>query len=495
MPVSKSLALGVFIRPEAHFLPSTFAFISRLVDELVIVVADRSAHTTPQRLPQGFRLIELEWRDDFAFARNQLIESVQSDWLLVVEHNELVPPETLAKIRTLTEQAGAAQDIHCLRIEVVDGAENVVETAYEPRLWHRDVTPHFRGRIFEQIQANDGQTYVFHDDIRFRQEFEARSEAEEIRIQERNRRLLELQYEETPEDCHTRFCIGLTLMVEGELESSLAMLSDVIRDVGDCDCARSAQVFSIECLRKLGRAREAVEQGLEWAKLSPEYGELWFSIGRAALESDQRIRAQAAFGRAQSIMMVATPGLYRDPTIADYKAMLGQAQAYASLRDVEAAEDILGKVRSNLPDSRQEEVDSDFIEIWLQLNKPKKAFELVEYWIERSPIWSSTSLLKIVEYCFTAQGPAQAYLMYQGAIVAHEILLTYLHVVTVGAALCEMVDDHQSYFHHLQLCVDLGSQQRLHYRELAKLYVERGDLERAKTIAELELKLSENGEG
>ena len=33
--------------------------------------------------------------------------------------------------------------------------------------------------------------------------------------------------------------------------------------------------------------------------------------------------------------------------------MLGQAQAYASLRDVEAAEDILGKVRSNLPDSRQ----------------------------------------------------------------------------------------------------------------------------------------------
>ena len=151
-----------------------------------------------------------------------------------------------------------------------------------------DVTPHFRGRIFEQIQANDGQTYVFHDDIRFRQEFEARSEAEEIRIQERNRRLLELQYEETLEDCHTRFCIGLTLMVEGELESSLAMLSDVIRDVGDCDCARSAQVFSIECLRKLGRAREAVEQGLEWAKLSPEYGELWFSIGRAALESDQK---------------------------------------------------------------------------------------------------------------------------------------------------------------------------------------------------------------
>ena len=136
MPVSKSLALGVFIRPEAHFLPSTFAFISRLVDELVIVVADRSAHTTPQRLPRGCRLIELEWRDDFAFARNQLIESVQSDWLLVVEHNELVPPETLAKIRTLTEQAGAAQDIHCLRIEVVDGAENVVETAYEPRLWH-----------------------------------------------------------------------------------------------------------------------------------------------------------------------------------------------------------------------------------------------------------------------------------------------------------------------------------------------------------------------
>ena len=135
-------------------------------------------------------------------------------------------------------------------------------------------------------------------------------------------------------------------------------------------------------------------------------------------------------------------------------------------------------------------MDSDFIEIWLQLNKPKKAFELVEYWIERSPIWSSTSLLKIVEYCFTAQGPAQAYLMYQGAIVAHEILLTYLHVVTVGAALCEMVDDHQSYFHHLQLCVDLGESTASALPRVGKAVRGTGDLERAKTIAELELKLS-----
>ena len=194
-------------------------------------------------------------------------------------------------------------------------------------------------------------------------------------------------------------------------------------------------------------------------------------------------------------MSVATPGLYRDPTIADYKAMLGQAQAYASLREVDAAENILRKVRSKLPEGRQEEVDSEFIEIWLQLNKPNKAFELVEYWMEHSPVWASTSLLQIVEYCFNAQGPAQAYLMYQGAIVAHEILLTYLHVVTVGAALCEMVDDHQSYFNHLRLCVDLGSQQRGHYRELAKLYVERGELEQAKRVSELEQKLSENGEG
>ena len=165
-------------------------------------------------------------------------------------------------IRALTKQPGAAQDIHCLRIEVVDGAGEVVETAYEPRLWHRDITPHFRGRIFEQIQANDGQTYVFHDDIKFRQEFEYRAEAEEIQIQTRNRRLLELQYEETPEDCHTRFCIGLTLMVEGELESSLAMLSDVIRDVGDCDCARVLKCSALSVCESLGVHEKQLNKAL-----------------------------------------------------------------------------------------------------------------------------------------------------------------------------------------------------------------------------------------
>ena len=51
MAASESLALGVFIRPEAQFFPSTLAFISRLVDELVVVVADRSTNTHPKDCP------------------------------------------------------------------------------------------------------------------------------------------------------------------------------------------------------------------------------------------------------------------------------------------------------------------------------------------------------------------------------------------------------------------------------------------------------------
>jgi hypothetical protein len=162
----------------------------------------------------------------------------------------------------------------------------------------------------------------------------------------------------------------------------------------------------------------------------------------------------------------------------------------ASLRRADQAESLLADVRNRVPEGELADLDRDFIDIWLQLNQPKRAFTVVEAWIEKSPEWASTALLGIVEYCFNAQGPTQAYLMYQGSIAAYESLLQFLPVVMVGAALSDMVDDHESYLNHLQLCVQLGSTEREHYRTLIRLLVERGELDRASQITALEAKLA-----
>ena len=177
-----------------------------------------------------------------------------------------------------------------------DGA--LIETTYEPRLWSANAMATFSGRIYERLETQSGQSFKYHDDIVIKQDFVQLTDQKNEEIERRNIELLEMQYLEMPDDCHTRYCVGLTYMMRGEFELGLDVFTKLIAEVKDCDCARSAKVFSVECLRKLGRSKEAFDKGLAWAQSCQDYGELWFYIGRAALESDQRIKAHAAFVKA-----------------------------------------------------------------------------------------------------------------------------------------------------------------------------------------------------
>ncbi|MBV70099.1 MAG: hypothetical protein CMH52_02030 [Myxococcales bacterium] len=489
MVMDTTLTLCVFVRPEGHFELSTLAFVSRLVDEVIIAFADgRNAPDSP-RLSANMRLLNLTWEDDFSKARNRLLAEVKSDSLFLLEYNERLQPDQLKTIRRLAQDPSLTSEIHCFRIDVVSADGSVLESTYEPRLWHTETQAQFSGRIYERLETSSQPRFKYHDDPIIKQDFEHRTDEQEQVIGQRNIDLLEMQYIDTPADCHTRYCIGLTYMMRGEFELGLEFFSQLINEFKDSDFSRSAMVFSVECLRKLGRPQDAFEKGLDWVQSCPDYGELWFFIGRAALESNQRIKAHAAFKKAGQIPQICTPDLYRDPAVHDYRADIGCVQALASLRRADEAESLLADVRTRVPEGDLADLDHDFIDIWLQLNQPKRAFNVVEAWIEKSPEWASTALLGIVEYCFNSQGPTQAYLMYQGSIAAYESLLQFLPVVIVGAALSDMVDDHDSHFNHLQLCVQLGSTEREHYRTLIRLLVERGELDRASEITELEAKL------
>ena len=483
--MAAGVSLCTLVRPELAFRGEGLQFLAAKVSEVVIV--DTQPFSGASRLVErlGARHVKHHWQDSFALARNAGLAAIESGPVLILDGNERVETDGFREIERLVSSGLEPGVVHCFRVDVLDQAGEIIESTYEPRLWEVSPEISYEGRVYERLQVPENTIYSFHDHIRVVQLDEVDDPAERAAIGQRNIDLLETQAAEQPDDLHTHYCVGLQTMLLGEYDEAYDIFTRVRAEEGNSDRGKSALVFAVECLRQLDRPAEAFKLGLEGVRDAEDYGELWFFLGRAALEADMRIKADAAFKYAVRIPEKASPSLFRDPTIAEWRAHLGQAQALASLRDVKAAEAVLLNLRDVMPIGKAAEVDVDFIRIWLQLDQPSLSWATLEPWLDKMPAWCAISFVEILEYFWHAKGPHSTYRFFQECLVAHNAFIKQLSVASVGAALAELNQDDESHFELLRLCIDLGSEDPLHYSSLARILVERGELEYAKEVADL----------
>lgn len=96
-----SVALAMLVRePPLDRLAALVAFMQPVVTEVVIVDTGSPAETVAtMRSWDDTRVIEREWRDDFAWARNEGLAECQAEWTLVLDPDELPSLAMLDHVR------------------------------------------------------------------------------------------------------------------------------------------------------------------------------------------------------------------------------------------------------------------------------------------------------------------------------------------------------------------------------------------------------------
>lgn len=94
-----TLSLCLIVRNEAHNLPRCLASAAGVVDEIVVVDTGSTDDTVAVAESYGARVLHHTWQDDFALARNVSLEAATGDWLLVLDADEALPPETREKLK------------------------------------------------------------------------------------------------------------------------------------------------------------------------------------------------------------------------------------------------------------------------------------------------------------------------------------------------------------------------------------------------------------
>lgn len=94
-----TLSLCLIVKNEAHNLTRCLESVAGAVDEIVIVDTGSTDDTVTVAEHFGARVRHHAWQNDFAQARNVGLAAATGEWLLVLDADEALPPETRASLK------------------------------------------------------------------------------------------------------------------------------------------------------------------------------------------------------------------------------------------------------------------------------------------------------------------------------------------------------------------------------------------------------------
>lgn len=156
---NKTLSACLITKDEAHHLPVCLESLRRQVDEVVVVDTGSCDDTVAVAKRLGARVWETQWTGDFADARNQSLGHATSDFILVIDADEIAPPNLRERFTALTAVSERFIGQVRIRSPYTDQAQQKrVAVSHVSRLFSRSNDIRFYGRIHEQVADSSRQT-------------------------------------------------------------------------------------------------------------------------------------------------------------------------------------------------------------------------------------------------------------------------------------------------------------------------------------------------
>ena len=111
------LSLSMIVRDEEARLGECLRSVQGFADEMVVVDTGSTDATVAIAEAAGARVEQIPWPGDFAPARNQALEFLNGDWVLVLDADEQLRPEAIPALKALMAQPDVLV-INLLRYEV-----------------------------------------------------------------------------------------------------------------------------------------------------------------------------------------------------------------------------------------------------------------------------------------------------------------------------------------------------------------------------------------
>jgi tetratricopeptide (TPR) repeat protein len=262
-PVGVRITLSMIARNEAEYLEECLQSVQGVVDEIVLVDTG-STDATPQIAERyGATVIRAEWQNDFAAARNIALQHATGDWILVLDADERLTPESK---QAILNAARCPQFVgYYLEIlnEIRAGDYFVHRLV---RLFRRVPYARWEGAIHEQIipslVSRKGRIATVAAQVRhlgYNQEVMRRRDKAQ-----RNIEIILRELEKDPDDLFHKFNLANTYFSMGDYEQAAYWAEQTCPYLrGDEDFAGQIWADWVESLTNLERYEQALQVGAD----------------------------------------------------------------------------------------------------------------------------------------------------------------------------------------------------------------------------------------
>ena len=242
------LSVCLIVKNEERFLAQCLRSVKSVAHQIVVVDTGSTDRTVEIAKEHGAEVHHFTWNDNFSDARNFALEHVRGDWVLSIDADEELLPESVEKL--WHDLAG--QNILAYRIPLRDSIQASNDETYVPRLFRNAMGLYFLGRIHEQIfsavivhqlcwqmEAPTGTATLMH----YGYDPEVKREKNKVK---RNLALLERAVLEMPEEPALLMNFAVDLVNDGQIERGL---DEYRKTVALIETRRSSCILPEACER------------------------------------------------------------------------------------------------------------------------------------------------------------------------------------------------------------------------------------------------------
>ena len=142
------------VRNEADNLARSLASIKGQYDDLIVV--DTGSTDTTKAVAQEYqaRLYDFTWQDDFAVARNYALDQVKTEWVLFLDADEYLRPDSPSNLHDLVARAGNYEVLLLAMQNIEPTSDEVLMEFWAPRCYRYRQERRYVGAIHEELRDN-----------------------------------------------------------------------------------------------------------------------------------------------------------------------------------------------------------------------------------------------------------------------------------------------------------------------------------------------------
>ena len=287
----QTLSVCMIVKNEQEFIRDCLESVKSVAREIIIVDTGCSDKTIEIAREFTDKIVPFKWVDDFSAARNASIKEAKSDWILWIDADERLRPESLPSLKKiLTEVQKPVAYVLSIWNMLADKKNYKISGAH--RLFTNHKGLYFTGRIHEQIVqslAEKGGEEKKCDVTLIHLGYGLEKEAQNKK-HERNRKLLLRMVKEEPQNAYAHFTLAQNYSLTLDWGKALKHYQSALKH-HRFETGMEAALLNTygEALMKTGHLDRAKEMALKSvAKINEQAGGYYLLYKLAESSGDKR---------------------------------------------------------------------------------------------------------------------------------------------------------------------------------------------------------------